>query len=101
MAPSGLQQSTAKGSFVGFMFFFFVCLFVPGLQGNNFSYCFQWQCKQDDCRRQAECHREEAAAFLLSIKSKEKRMQRKHLLKQTVTIRNNTVSVCGGGGGGG
>lgn len=78
MVPSGLKQNTAEGSFVGFLcyFLFFFCgLFVPRLQGNNFSYCFQWQCKQDDCRRQAQRHREEAAAFLLSIKRKEKRLK--------------------------
>lgn len=41
-----------------FMFF----MFVRRLQGNNFSYCFQGQYKQDDCRRPVEHFREEAPA---------------------------------------
>lgn len=92
MAPSGFKQNNARGSFVGFLCFLF--LFVPRLQGNNFSYCFQQQCKHDDCRRQAECHRDTVTAFLPSIKTKENAEKASLETERTVTLRNNIVCVC-------
>lgn len=91
MAPSGLKQNTARGSFVGFLCFLF--LFVPRLQGNNLSYCFQQHCKRDDYRRQVEHHRNKATAFLLSIKSKENAEKASLETDRTVTLINIILGV--------
>lgn len=72
------------------LFVLFICTKATGGK----SYCFQRQYKQDDCRRQEECHREKLLFFCLALALRVRReMQREHLLKH---LQWESESVCCG-----
>lgn len=90
-----------------YIFFSFFCLFGWRLQGNNLSYCFPWQRKQDDCRRQRRRHGERAAAatataFYLALRKRtEKKRGLKmhgwilwHKLPKVETTKGDRLCVC-------